>query len=184
MEIRSVFPGTKAAKETELLYLESFPPEEQLPFLRMVMLSLLKPSVDLLAFYEHGEFCGFSFTVHTARYLYINFFAVVPALRNQGYGARMLATLQRRFPSAVLCEAKAPQADTPDFAQNARRIAFWEQQGFSFFDGQYTITNAHGVTYWVGTTDGIFDRAAYRSIFDHLSFGPTALLRTLKQKPK
>lgn len=184
MEIKSVFPGAKAAKETEYLYLEAFPLEEQLPFLRMVMLSLLKPSVDLLAFYEHGKFCGFSFTVHTARYLYINFFAVVPALRGQGYGAKMFAALQQRFSSAVLCEAKAPQTDSPDFAENARRITFWEQQGFSFFDGQYAITNAHDVTYWVGTTDGIFDRAAYRAIFDRLSFGPAALLRTLKQKLK
>ena len=180
MILKRVFPGTAAFREVEKLYCSAFPEEERLPFRRMTMLSLLKPSVDLLAYYEADLFCGFSFTVVTGRYLYINFFAVDPALRGKGYGSRMAALLREKYPKAAVCEVKAPKDSAVDQDPDVKRIRFWEGTGFDFFDGAYTITNPHGVKYLVGTTDGSFDRDAYRSIFDHLSFGPGAQLRILK----
>ena len=180
MKIKKVFPGTKTFHEVDKLYHTAFPVEERIPFRRMALLSLLRPSVNLLAYYDADTFCGFTFTVTTARYLYINFFAVDPSLRGKGYGSRMADLLQKQYPQAGICEVKSPDAAVPTYQEDLNRMRFWERNGFDFLDGAYPITNPHGVKYLVGTTDGSFDRNAYRAIFDHLSFGPGAQLRLLK----
>lgn len=180
MIIKKVFPGTQTFRNVDNLYHSAFPVEERIPFRRMALLSLLRPSVDLLAYYDEGTFCGFSFTVTTPRYLYINFFAVDPSLRGKGYGSQIAALLRKRYPQASLCEVKVPDPALPTYREDILRIRFWERCGFDFLGGAYHITNPHGVKYLVGTTDGSFDREAYRSLFDHLSFGPGAQLRLLK----
>lgn len=181
MKIQKVIPGTKTFRSVKELYDTAFPAEEQLPFSRMALLSVLKPSVELLAYYDGDTFCGFSFAVCTGRYLYINFFAVVSQLRSHGYGARMLECLRKRHPLAAVCDAKAPEQQNDTYATDLRRVQFWERNGFDFFGGQYPITNPCGVKYLVGATEAPFDRQAYRAIFDHLSFGPGAQLRILKR---
>ena len=180
MRIRNVIPGTQTFREVEKLYHSAFPVEERIPFRRMALLSLLRPSVALLAYYDGDTFCGFSFTVNTRRYLYINFFAVDPTLRGKGYGSRMAALLRERYPQAAICEVKAPDTTLPTHTEDVQRLRFWERNGFDFMDGAYPITNPHGVKYLVGTTDGSFQRDAYRVLFDHLSMGPGAQLRILK----
>ena len=180
MNMKRILPGTDAFRKFETLYFEAFPEEERLPFRRMVLLSLLKPSVDLFAYYDDQRFCGFSFTVNTRRYLYINFFAVDPSLRGKGCGSRMAALLREKYPATAICEVKAPLEDAATYAEDLQRIRFWERCGFDFLDGRHPSTNPHGVKYLVGTTDGSFDRDAYRAVFDHLSFGPGAQIRILK----
>jgi len=182
VQIKRVLPGTDTFRAVKRLYLSAFPENERLSFRRMTLLALLKPSVELLAYYEDDRFCGFSFTVVTKPYLYINFFAADPALRGKGYGHRMAELLQKRFPKTGICEVKIPTENTETYEEDRMRIHFWETVGFDFLDGKYTITNPHGVRYYVGTTDGSFRRDAYRAVFDHLSFGPGALLRTLKRQ--
>lgn len=181
MLIKRVLPGTDAFRRVKSLYLSGFPEEERLSFFRMTLLALLKPSVRLFAYYENDLFCGFSFTVTTNQYLYISYFAVDPALRGKGYGHRMIALLQERFPQVGICEVKIPLDNTPSYEEDCMRLHFWETAGFRFMGGKYTITNPNEIQYYVGTTDGSFRRDDYRAVFDHLSFGPAALLRTLKR---
>ena len=180
LKIKKAFPGTNTFQKVKDLYFASFPADEQLPFGRIALLSILKPSVDLLAYYDGETFCGFSFTVRSGKYLYINFFAVEPSLRSHGYGAKMFQLLRETFPGAALCEVKAPIADTETYDLDVRRMQFWQSNGVDFFGNEYAITNPHGVKYYIGATEAPFDRIAYRGIFDHLSFGPSAQLRILK----
>lgn len=181
LKIKKAFPGTTTFRLVKNLYYTSFPAEEQLPFGRIALLSVLKPSVDLLAYYDGTVFCGFSFTVRTGKYLYINFFAVEPSLRSHGYGAQMMQLLRKCYPMEMVCDVKAPVEGTDTFELDQRRITFWSSNGFDFFDNEYTITNPCGVKYYICATASPFDRMAYRGIFDHLSFGPAAQLRIIKR---
>ena len=182
MEIKKALPGTAVYREVKQLYHGSFPENERLPFSRMVLLSLLKPAAELLGYYEGDTFCGFSFTVRSEQYLYINFIAVNPALRSHGYGAKILSLLREQYPLPAICDVKAPIEGSDDYAQDHRRIEFWKRNGFDFFDNEYVITNPCGVTYIIASTKAPFDRAAYWALFDHLSFGPCASLRILKRR--
>ena len=182
MEMKKALPGTKVFRDVKELYFSAFPAEERLPFSRMVLLSMLKPAVALLGYYEGDTFCGFSFTVCTERYLYINFVAVNPFLRSKGYGAGIVTMLKEKYRKPVLCEVKIPEVGCESNEQDARRIAFWERNGFDFLGNEYTITNPCGVSYVICATEGPFERDAYWAIFDRMSFGPKAGLRNLKRK--
>lgn len=180
MEIRKARPGTKAYKDVKELYASAFASRERLPFSRMALLGTVRPTVDLLAYYEGGAFCGMSFTVCTDQYLYVDFFAVDPGLRGQGCGSEMLAALKARFGKPAVGECRMPVPGTPEYAQDLRRVEFWKRNGFDFFGNEITIQN-NGVTYLVNSTEPPFHREAYWAIFDHLSFGPGAMLRRLKR---
>ena len=180
MEIKKALPGTQAFRDVKELYYSAFLSEERLPFSRMALLSTLKPSVDLLAYYDGETFCGFSFTVCTDQYLYVDFFAVNPKLRGKGYGSRMIADLLARYPVPAIGEAKAPDPNSPEYELEKRRIAFWKRAGFDFFNNEIIIYNDE-VPYIVNSTKPPYDREAYWAIFDHLSFGPKSQLRILKR---
>lgn len=184
MKIQYAIPGSDTLRKIEELYYASFPEEERLPFRRMALLAALKPSVELLAYYEGDQFCGFSFAVTTDRYLYINFFAVDPALRGQGVGRKMLELLRQRHPQPLVCDVKAPNPDRSSYIQDINRVHFWEHNGLDFFDNRHTVTNAHGIKYLICASEGPFDRDAYWAVFDHLSFGPGAMIRILKRAMK
>lgn len=184
MRIQCALPGSETFRKIEALYYASFPEEERISFGRITLLAVLKPSVELLAYYEDDRFCGFSFSVTTDRYLYINFFAVEPEQRGQGIGKKMLELLRQRHPQPVVCDVKAPVPDSETYLSDAYRVHFWEHNGLDFFDNQYTVTNSHGIKYLICATEAPFDRDAYWAVFDHLSFGPGAMLRILKRALK
>lgn len=182
MKVKQVYPGTKTCQAVKKLYFEAFPENERLSFSRMVLLSLIKPSASLLSFWDGEELCGFTFTVETKQFLYINYIAVNPNLRSRGYGTKLLDALHERWPMAQLCDARVPQEGTEDYDQDLRRIAFWERNGFDFYGNAHTITNPQGVTYYICGKGVEFDREAYFGVFDHLSFGPGAMVRVLRNK--
>lgn len=184
MTVKPVIPGTRTFRDVKKLYYSAFPPEERLPFSRMVLLNLLRSTVDMLAYFDEDNFCGFSFTVATGQYLYINYFAVKPERRDRGYGTQMVSELRKRSSLPAVCDAKAPEQGSPEESQDVKRIEFWKRNGFDFFRNEYTITNPCGVKYYICATHAPFDRQAYRAIFDHLSFGPRAQLRIWKEKRK
>lgn len=182
MTLKKAIPGTKVYRDVEKLYNAAFPADEQLPFGRLTLLSLLKPSVQMLGYYDGETFCGFSFSVFTGRHLYINFVGVEAGLRSKGYGGMILGALREKYPVPVICEVKVPDPENDTYTQDEKRIAFWKRNGFNFFDGKYTITNHHGVKYYICATESEYDRDGYWAAFDHMSFGPGAQLRILKRR--
>lgn len=183
MTIKNAFPGTKAFRDVKKLYDSAFASGEQLPFSRIAVLSALRPSVHLLAYYDENGFCGFSFGVCTEKYLYVDFFAVSEHLRDRGYGTKMLRALQEKLKKPMIGECRQPEPESPEYDQQLRRVEFWKRNGFDFFDDQYIVRN-NGINYIVNCTEHAYDREAYWAIFDHLSFGLGAQLRILKRKLK
>lgn len=183
MVTKLALPGTRAYRDAKKLYFAAFQPDEQLPFPRITLLSLLKPTVYLLSFYEGDVFCGFAFGACTEQYLYISFFAVPEELRSKGIGSKMVDALREKYPKPSIGECRQPDPDSPEYAQQLRRVEFWKRKGLNFYGDQHIVRIA-GLNYIANGTEECFDRDAYWAVFDHFSFHPKALLRVLKRKFK
>ena len=58
--------------------------------------------------------------------------AVDPALRNGGYGSRVMQTLLRELKKPLILEV-----ETPEDEMSKRRIGFYQRQGFEICDTGY-----------------------------------------------
>ncbi len=172
-----VFPGTRRFRQARALYLSAFPAPQRRPFLSLWLLSVCKPAVSLRAYSDNGQFCGFTCSVCSEKYLYLNFIAVDPACRSRGYGTQLLELLRRQAPHhPLLVEVERPEPDAPNYGQRCARVAFYRRNGF--YDLDRTITG-HGATFMLMSTDPVFDRDAYWRIFPHMSMGLRAGLNRL-----
>lgn len=172
-----VFPGTRRFRQARALYISAFPAPQRRPFLSLWLLSVCKPAVSLRTYSDNGQFCGFTCAVQSEKYLYLNFIAVNPALRSKGYGGQILDLLRQQAPQqALLVEVERPDPDAPNYSQRCARVAFYRRNGF--YDLDRTITG-HGATFMLMSTDPVFDRDAYWSIFPQMSLGLRASLKRL-----
>lgn len=182
MIIKKVYPGMRDLKKVRDLYNNAFSEEDQIPFWRLVVLALVRPSVELLAYYDGDLFCGFTFTISTDTHLYVNFFAVEPQLRSKGYGARMDAALKARFPMPLIGLVKHPVPGTAEYEDDVRRIKFWERCGCNFHDWKYIMTDNVGDQYIACTFGGTYDPGCLQEIFDKRSLSLGATLRLIRRK--
>lgn len=182
MKVSTVIPGSRSCREVKKLYEAAFPPEERYPFLRMLLMSILNPNVDLLAYEQEGAFCGFTMTASSGKYLYINFIAVNPELRSGGIGSGILELLKERFPDqALLVDVETPAVGTENYDQRLSRLSFYERNGF--YDLERSISGKGGA-YMLLSTDREYRRQDYLDVFQELSLKPGALLCAMKRKKK
>ena len=181
MRLQVIHPWSRDFAKAKELYLDTFPPDERVPIIKIIALTTLRPSTKLLGLYENDQLCGFSLTVCSKRYLYINFIAIDPAYRGRGYGSRLINLLKRRHRLPIIALVKLPEFDTPEFETDRRRIQFWQNLGTDFFQYNYLFTDASGGNYAVGVIGGDYDRNAFREVLDQRSFHPAALLRQFKR---
>ena len=114
MEARAVTAGTEDAQEVERLLEAAFPPYERPPF-SFLTTQAEREEVSLLAYRDEGLFCGFAFMIEDARLAYVLFLAVGEGVRSKGYGARMLADIERRCPNCFEGDVYEVLAKGPGF---------------------------------------------------------------------
>lgn len=181
MRLKVIHPWSNDFNKAKALYFDTFPPEERVPITKIIALTTLRPSIKLLGLYENDQLCGFSLTVCTKRYLYVNFIAIDSKYRNHGYGSRLITLLMRRYRLPIIALVKLPEYDTPEFETDRRRILFWQNQGTNFFHYSYLFTDADGRHYAVGVIGGNYDREAFQEVLDERSFHPAYMYRNLKR---
>ena len=148
------------------LYSRAFPKEERLPWW-VLRLSALVRGVELTAWYEGGNFCGFTHTTATEDVLFVMFFAVEEGCRGRGYGSAILSRLKQSGRKIIL--NVEPLDETADnAAERVRRMAFYQKNGF--FDTGYDIEEVGGVFRVLSTVPEL-DVEGYLKVFRRLSFG-------------
>ncbi len=131
MEARAVTAGTEDAQEVERLLEAAFPPYERPPF-SFLTTQAEREEVSLLAYRDEGLFCGFAFMIEDARLAYVLFLAVGEGVRSKGYGARMLADIERRCPGKTIALDIEPVIEgAPNVVQRQRRRDFYLRNGFA-----------------------------------------------------
>ena len=97
-----------------------------------------RPYDEQLALFEEPEYriyympAGFLAVWEFESFIYIEHFAVDPALRNSGTGSAMLQELVKQYQKPICMEGELPEDEL-----NRRRIGFYERNGFVFNEYPY-----------------------------------------------
>ena len=96
------------------------------------------PYDEQLALFEEPEYriyympAGFLAVWEFESFIYIEHFAVDPALRNSGTGSAMLQELVKQYQKPICLEVELPEDEL-----TRRRIGFYERNGFVFNEYPY-----------------------------------------------
>ena len=97
-----------------------------------------RPYDEQLAHFEEPEYriyympAGFLAVWEFESFIYIEHFAVDPALRNSGTGSAMLQELVKQYQKPICLEVELPEDEL-----TRRRIGFYERNGFVFNEYPY-----------------------------------------------
>lgn len=122
--------GTKCQKQVKRIYLDAFSRGDRMPFFMMYFMSLL-PSTKFRAHYDGDILCGFLYYAVIGRQIFVMFFAVDAALRENGYGSQILENLKLKNPNKKIIVSIEPCLDNEPDDINSRRKAFYQRNGFS-----------------------------------------------------
>ena len=97
-----------------------------------------RPYDEQLALFEEPEYriyympAGFLAVWEFESFIYIEHFAVDPALRNRGTGSALLQELVKQYQKPICLEVELPEDEL-----TRRRIGFYERNGFVFNEYPY-----------------------------------------------
>ena len=114
-----------------LLYESAFPPDERMPFERVLQKRDAGIMHLLSVESENGEFLGFANITLALDVLALNYFAILPEKQGRGYGTAVIIALKKQYPERSIVidiEDDAVESDNPE--QRKRRRAFYERLGF------------------------------------------------------
>lgn len=127
---RSIIEGTDDELEMMRLMETAFPPNEQAT-LEFLTTQAKRDEVSLLAYRDEKRFCGFAFMIEGTDLVYVLYLAVDETLRSKGYGARMLADIEQRFPGkTITLDIEPVEEPAPNVVQRKKRRGFYLRNGF------------------------------------------------------
>lgn len=116
-------------KKIEQLYVDSFPPDERRELSDFEKITSECNCFSVLEVETASGFAGFLSFWRLQGCVYIEHFAISPALRNSGIGEQVLKDFQARVGEPVIFEVEPPLGDTA-----RRRISFYQRNGFSLWE--------------------------------------------------
>ena len=144
MEIINFKDNHKVLKDVIPLFIEAFPEDERPPVF-IFKRTVKRKSSELLTFYDHDEFVGFSLLTFYKWYAYMYFLAVEKKKRNQGYGGEILKSIFNLFSDTTIFLLHEEIDDKyPDNEMRKRRKTFYLRNGFK--ENGFK-TNEFGVVY-------------------------------------
>ena len=150
--------------KVEALNREAFPEEERVPINEFLRYTNDERS-HFFAFYNEGEFVGFTFAVYNEKMFYVSFFAIMPHLRSHGYGGEIIHKLTEFYQKTMVLEVERVDEECDNLEQRQARMDFYKRNGFR-------TTNAfleyEGLSFEILYLGDHFDEEAYRDIFHRL----------------
>ena len=114
-----------------LLYESAFPPDERMPFERVLQKQDAGTMRLLSVESENGEFLGFANITLCLDVLALNYFAILPDRRGKGYGTDVIEVLKKRYPDrSIVIDIEDDGVECDNVEQRKRRRAFYERLGF------------------------------------------------------
>ena len=155
--------STDRIEKIRLLYESAFPPDERMPFERVlqkrddgVMRLLSIESKD-------GEFLGFANITLCLDVLALNYFAILPQSQGQGYGTEVILALKKRYPTrSIVIDIEDDAVKCDNVEQRKRRRAFYERLGFSAMPYRLSI---FGVPSIIMSSGREYSFEEYKEIF-------------------
>lgn len=111
----------------------SFPEDERRPYKeQMALLDRTEYKIHVLKNNDGSDICAFAAIWDFERFVFVEHFAVSPSCRNAGVGSGMIKRLASKSGKPVCLEVEPPTNEI-----TARRIAFYERNGFFLNDYPY-----------------------------------------------
>ena len=117
-------------EQLKLLYQTAFPENEQIPWNDLIRLTD-QMNLDFTAYYEDDKFIGFTILFPHKKFNWFWYFAVIPELRGQGKGQKILTYLIEKYKEKnVVLDMESPKQECNNKEQRIRRHDFYIRNGF------------------------------------------------------
>lgn len=153
-------------EQIRCLYESAFPKEEQIPYDDLLRL-MPTMGLDFTAYYDEGEFVGFTIVYPRDTFNWFWYFAVREELRGKGYGQQILSLLIKKYKGCSnILDMESPDQDCDNAEQRRRRSAFYMRNGFrntgvgKSFDGVDYVILSNG--------DKVFTMEDYEEVLAEL----------------
>ena len=112
------------------LYETAFPEGEQIPWADLIRLVEEMP-LDFTAYYDDGDFIGFTIVYPRKSFNWYWYFAVRDELRGKGYGQQILTMLLEHYKGQTcVLDMESPTQICDNIIQRKRRHEFYLRNGF------------------------------------------------------
>lgn len=130
------------AGDVRKLYHQSFPECERIDFSEFF--SGAFDGFSLVGQYENQKLVGMMHFIQTPAFVHLNYFAITPDMRSNGYGSKCLNWLKRKFPKqAIVVDVEEIDENSPNSVDRKRRQKFYMKNGLKrsgcVFDWQGTV---------------------------------------------
>ena len=155
--------STERVEQIRLLYESAFPPDERMPFER-VLQKRDAGTMTLLSVEDRGgEFLGFANITLCQDALALNYFAISSENRGNGYGTDVILELKRRYPErSIVIDIEDDEVECDNAEQRKRRKAFYERLGFCAMSYRLSI---FGVPSIIMSSGREYSFEKYKEIF-------------------
>ena len=147
-----------------LLYESAFPPDERMPFERVLQKRDAGVMRLLSVESENGEFLGFAnITLCLDDVLALNYFAILPEMQGRGYGTDVIKELKKRYSErSIVIDIEDDAVECDNAEQRKRRRCFYERLGFSTMPYRLKI---FGVPSIIMSSGRAYSLEQYKEIF-------------------
>ncbi|WP_372518563.1 GNAT family N-acetyltransferase [Candidatus Ruminimicrobiellum ovillum] len=130
MKTKQITKTNADDEQLKSLYQTAFPENEQIPWDDLIRL-IDKMRLDFTAYYEDDKFVGFTIVFPHEPFNWYWYFAVVPELRGQGKGQKILSALIEKYKGKTcVLDMESPKQECDNIEQRKRRHAFYLRNGF------------------------------------------------------
>ena len=148
------------------LYESAFPPDERMPFERVLQKRDSGVMHLLSVESENGEFLGFANITLCLDALVLNYLAIDEKERNKGYGTAVIKELKTRYPErSIVIDIEDDGVPADNTEQRIRRRIFYE--GLGFFAMPYRL-DIFGVPSIIMSSGRSYSFEEYIEIFTHV----------------
>ena len=122
--------AANADEQMKRLYETAFPEGEQIPWDDLIRLVEEMP-LDFTAYYDDGDFIGFTIVYPRKSFNWYWYFAVRDELRGKGYGQQILTMLLEHYKGQTcVLDMESPTQVCDNITQRKRRHEFYLRNGF------------------------------------------------------
>jgi len=119
-------------KQMEKLLTIAFPKYEYRELAELRILTEHNHKFHNNLIYENGKFIGLITYWDFESFFYIEHFAIIPEMRNHGYGKMVMEKVKNVLRRPIVLEVEYPLEN-----MSRRRIGFYERQGFKLLSSEY-----------------------------------------------
>ena len=156
--------SAKRIEAIHSLYESAFPPNERMPFERV----LQKRDEGKMRLFSvesgDGEFLGFAnITLCLDDVLALNYFAILPEKQGRGYGSDVIKELKKRYSErSIVIDIEDDAVECDNTEQRKRRRCFYERLGFFAMPYRLSI---FGVPSIIMSSGRAYSLEQYKEIF-------------------